>query len=191
MSVILASGSPRRKELLERMGVDFLIRTAPHDETMNPFGVPADEVAAVSLRKAEAVAPHCLEEDIIVAADTVVVCDGLVMGKSQSEAKAFSMLRRLSGREHQVMTGLTVMCGDQAETTTVITTLRFRQLSDEEILAYIATGEPMDKAGAYGIQGLAAMFVVGIDGDYYNVMGLPVCTLTTMLRKQGVKLLGC
>ena len=191
MSVILASGSPRRKELLERMGVDFLIRTAPHDETMNPFGVPADEVAAVSLRKAEAVAPLCLEEDIIVAADTVVVCDGLVMGKPQSEAKAFSMLRRLSGREHQVMTGLTVMCGDQAETTTVITTLRFRPLVDEEILAYIATGEPMDKAGAYGIQGLAAMFVVGIDGDYYNVMGLPVCTLTTMLRKQGVKLLGC
>ena len=191
MSVILASGSPRRKELLERMGVDFLIRTAPHDETMNPFGVPADEVAAVSLRKAEAVAPPCLEEDIIVAADTVVVCDGLVMGKPQSETKAFSMLRRLSGREHQVMTGLTVMCGDQAETTTVVTTLRFRQLSDEEILAYIATGEPMDKAGAYGIQGLAAMFVVGIDGDYYNVMGLPVCTLTTMLRKQGVKLLGC
>ena len=126
-----------------------------------------------------------------MAADTVVVCDGLVMGKPQSEAKAFSMLRRLSGREHQVMTGLTVMCGDQAETTTVVTTLRFRQLSDEEILAYIATGEPMDKAGAYGIQGLAAMFVVGIDGDYYNVMGLPVCTLTTMLRKQGVKLLGC
>ena len=89
------------------------------------------------------------------------------------------------------MTGLTVMQGDLAETTTVTTTLRFRPLSDLEIHNYIATGEPADKAGAYGIQGMASMFVVGLDGDYYNVMGLPICTLTLMLRKHGVKLLGC
>ena len=89
------------------------------------------------------------------------------------------------------MTGLTVMQGDLAETTTVTTTLRFRPLSDLEIRNYIATGEPADKAGAYGIQGMASMFVVGLDGDYYNVMGLPICTLTLMLRKHGVKLLGC
>ena len=101
------------------------------------------------------------------------------------------MLRRLAGREHQVMTGLTVLGPDRTENLTVTTTLRFRALSDTEIRNYIATGEPMDKAGAYGIQGLASMFVVGLDGDYYNVMGLPICTLTLLLRRFGIKLLGC
>ena len=101
------------------------------------------------------------------------------------------MLRRLSGREHQVMTGLSVLCGSKEETTTVTTTLRFRSLSEREISAYVATGEPMDKAGAYAIQGLASIFVTGLDGDYYNVMGLPVCTLAGMLRRDGVTLLGC
>ena len=173
------------------MGLDFIIRTAPHDETMNLFSTPSDEVARVSRLKAQAVYPLCHEDDIIVAADTIVVCDGRIMGKPRSENDAFSMLRRLSGREHQVMTGLTVTQGDNAETVTVTTTLRFRPLSDTEIRNYIATGEPMDKAGAYGIQGIASMFVVGLDGDYYNVMGLPICTLTLMLRKHGVKLLGC
>ncbi len=191
MDIILASASPRRQELLQRMGLDFIIRTAPHDETMNLFSTPSDEVARVSRLKAQAVYPLCHEDDIIVAADTIVVCDGRIMGKPRSENDAFSMLRRLSGREHQVMTGLTVAQGDNTETVTVTTTLRFRPLSDTEIRNYIATGEPMDKAGAYGIQGIASMFVVGLDGDYYNVMGLPVCTLTLMLRKHGVKLLGC
>lgn len=191
MGIILASTSPRRKELLERMGLDFVVRVAHHDETMNPFNNPAEEVARVSALKARAVYPNCLDDDIIISADTIVVCDGLMMGKPHSESEAFSMLRRLSGRDHQVMTGLTILEGECEETTTVTTTLRFRHLSDEEIRAYIATREPMDKAGAYAIQGYAAMFVVGLDGDYYNVMGLPVCTLTLMLRRLGVKLLGC
>ena len=191
MGIILASASPRRRELLKLMGLDFTIRTASHDETMDPSAAPADEVARVSLLKAQAVCPSCAEEDIIIAADTIVVCDSLVMGKPHSEQDAFSMLRRLSGRDHQVMTGLTVMQGKNAETVTVTTTLHFRDLSDEEIRAYIATGEPKDKAGAYAVQGLAAMFVVKLDGDYYNVMGLPVCTLATMLRKRGVRILGC
>ncbi len=190
MAIILASSSPRRQELLARMGLDFFVRTAEHDETLNPFGNPADEVARLSVLKAQAVYPLCQDGDIIIAADTVVVCDGLIMGKPRSEADAFSMLRRLSGRDHQVMTGLSVLCDDKVESVTVTTTLRLRPLSAEEIRAYIATGEPMDKAGAYGIQGLAAMFVVGLDGDYYNVMGLPVCTLTQLLRSRGVKLLG-
>ena len=190
MGIILASTSPRRRELMERMGLDFVVRTAPHDETLNPFNSPADEVARLSMLKAKAVYPHCNDEDIIVAADTIVVCDGLMMGKPRSESEAFSMLRRLSGRDHQVMTGLTVMYGDEVVNTTVTTTLRMRHLSDAEIRAYIATGEPMDKAGAYGVQGRACIFVVGIDGDYYNVMGLPVCTLAGILRKFGVKLLG-
>lgn len=190
MEIVLASASPRRSELLERMGLEFVVRTGEHDETMNLSADPADEVARVSLLKAKAVSPFCRADDVIIAADTIVVCDGLVMGKPRSEPDAFSMLRRLSGRNHEVMSGLCVMKGDFVETTTVTTTLRFRHLSDEEIRAYIATGEPMDKAGAYAIQGLAAMFTVGIDGDYYNVMGLPVCTLSSILRKLGVKLLG-
>lgn len=191
MDIILASSSPRRQDLLRRMGLDYIVRTAPHDETMNLFAPPIDEVAAVSHRKVESVYPLCHDDDVIIGADTIVVCDGRIMGKPRSETDAFSMLRRLSGREHQVMTGLTVALGDRFETTSVVTKLRFRPLSDREIRNYIATGEPMDKAGAYGIQGLAAMFVVGLDGDYYNVMGLPVCTLTLMLRKFGVKLLDC
>lgn len=191
MSIILASSSPRRKELMERMGLEFIIRTAQHDETMNPDGDPADEVADVSRRKAYAVQPLCTADDIIVAADTVVVCDGLIMGKPHDFEDAVNMLRRLSGREHQVMTGLTVSCGNRTETKTVITAVRFRPMSDAEIRAYVATGEPMDKAGAYGVQGLAAMFIEGLDGDFYNVMGLPVCTLAAMLRGYGVKLFGC
>ena len=191
MGIILASESPRRKELLHRIGLDFDVRTAEHDETMNPFANPADEVERVSRLKAQAVYPLCNDDDIIIAADTIVVCDGLVMGKPRSESEAFSMLRRLAGREHQVMTGLSIMTGEEVESTCVVTTLRLRPLSDEEIRAYIATGEPMGKAGGYAIQGLASIFIVGIDGDYYNVMGMPVCTLAVMLRKHGVNLLGC
>ena len=191
MGIILASASPRRKELLHLMGLDFDVRTASHDETMNPFANPADEVERVSRLKAQAVYPLCNDDDIIIAADTIVVCDGLVMGKPRSDSDAFSMLRRLAGREHQVMTGLSIMKGEELESTCVVTTLRFRPMSDEEIRAYVSTGEPMGKAGGYAIQGMAATFTVGIDGDYYNVMGLPVCTLTVMLRRHGVKILGC
>ena len=190
MGLILASASPRRSELLSRMGLDFVVRTAACDETLDPFSAPEDEAARLSLMKAQAVRPRCNEEDVIVAADTIVVCDSLMMGKPRSESDAFSMLQRLSGREHQVMTGLTVLSEKHQETVTVTTGVRMRELSDEEIRAYIATGEPMGKAGAYAVQGLASMFIMGIDGDYYNVMGLPVCTLTTILRKCGIKPLG-
>ena len=190
MGLILASASPRRYELLSRMGLEFVVRTAACDETLDPFAAPEDEVARLSLMKARAVLPQCDSDDVIVAADTIVVCDSLMMGKPHSESDAFSMLQRLSGRAHQVMTGLTVMKGNHQETITVTTEVRMRHLSDEEIRAYIATGEPMGKAGAYAVQGLAAMFIMGIDGDYYNVVGLPVCTLTTMLRKCGIKPLG-
>lgn len=191
MAIILASKSPRRKELLERMGLEFIVKAPKTDEKMDPFAHPSDEVARISLAKAQAVAAHFKPEDIVIGADTIVVCDGLVMGKPRSESDAFSMLRRLSGRDHQVMTGLTVLGQGRTENLTVTTTLRMRPLSDTEIRNYIATGESLDKAGGYGIQGRAAMFIVGIDGDFYNVMGLPVCTLTTLLRRFGVKLLGC
>ena len=191
MAIILASKSPRRQELLARMGLEFTVKASRIDEKTDPFAHPSDEVARISLAKAQVVVDSCAPEDIIISADTIVVCDGLMMGKPHSESEAFSMLRRLSGRDHQVMTGLTVIGDGRTENLTVTTTLRFRALSDQEIRNYIATGEPMDKAGAYGIQGLASMFVVGLDGDYYNVMGLPICTLTVLLRRFGVKLLGC
>ena len=180
MQLILASQSPRRKELLGLFHIPFTIRVADIDETMDSALPPQREVARVSRLKANAT-PHG-EQDVVVAADTIVVCDGKVLGKPKSEDDAFSMLRLLSGKDHQVMTGLTVLRGNAATVHTEITDIHFRDLSDEEIRAYIRTGEPMDKAGAYGIQGGAALFVERINGDYYNVMGLPVCRLGQILK---------
>ena len=181
MEIILASGSPRRRELMGLYGVPFTVRAADIDETMDPSKAPFDEVARVSRRKAEAVPRE--PDDVVIAADTIVVCDGKVLGKPHSREAAAQMLRTLSGSTHQVMTGCTVLRGSRAETFTQVTELHFRALSEAEIDAYIATGEPMDKAGAYGIQGGAALFCEGMTGDYYNVMGLPVCRLQQSLRR--------
>ena len=181
MKLILASASPRRRELLGLFHVPFEIRVADIDETMDPEKAPFDEVARVSWMKAQAVPRE--GEDVVIAADTIVVCEGKVLGKPHSAEEAVSMLRLLSGRDHQVMTGMTVICGDRERTCTEVTDLHFRELSDKEIRAYVATGEPMDKAGAYGIQGGAALFCTHMVGDYYNVMGLPVCRLGLMLRE--------
>ena len=180
MQLILASQSPRRKELLGLFRIPFTVRVADIDEAMDPGKAPFDEVARVSRLKAEAVPRE--EEDIVIAADTIVVCGGCVLGKPKDEADAFRMLRMLSGKDHQVMTGLTVLKGDTAVTCTEVTDIHFRALTDGEIAAYIRTGEPMDKAGAYGIQGGAALFAERLVGDYYNVMGLPVCRLGQILR---------
>ena len=178
--LILASQSPRRKELLGLFRIPFTVRVADIDEAMDPGKAPFDEVARVSRLKAEAVPREA--EDIVIAADTIVVCGGCVLGKPKDEADAFRMLRMLSGKDHQVMTGLTVLKGDTAVTCTEVTDIHFRALTDGEIAAYIRTGEPMDKAGAYGIQGGAALFAERLVGDYYNVMGLPVCRLGQILR---------
>lgn len=175
MQLILASASPRRKALLSLFGIPFTVRAADIDETMDPEKPPFDEVARVSRTKALAVSRG--EEDIVIAADTIVVCQGKVLGKPHSEDEAASMLRLLSGRDHQVMTGCTILFGNRAETFTEVTSLHFRPLSDKEILKYVQSGEPMDKAGSYGIQGGAALFCEKLEGDYYNVMGLPVCRL--------------
>ena len=181
MTLILASASPRRQELLKLFGVPFVIRAADIDETMDPGSAPFDEVGRVSRLKALAV-PHG-SGDVVIAADTIVVCAGRVLGKPHSEAEATEMLRLLSGRDHQVMTGCTVLRGDSCETFTEVTDLHFRPLSEKEIARYVASGEPMDKAGAYGIQGGAALFCQRMVGDYYNVMGLPVCRLGEVLRQ--------
>lgn len=175
MQLILASASPRRKALLSLLGIPFTVRAADIDETMDPEKPPFDEVARVSRLKALAVRRE--EEDVVIAADTIVVCQGKVLGKPHSEAEAASMLRLLSGRDHQVMTGCTILFGNRAETFTEVTSLHFRPLSEKEIQKYVQSGEPMDKAGSYGIQGGAALFCEKLEGDYYNVMGLPVCRL--------------
>jgi len=188
MQLILASASPRRQELLKLFGVPFAVRVADIDETMDPGKLPFDEVGRVSCRKALAVDRDT--DDVVIAADTIVVCQGRVLGKPHSEAEAEAMLRLLSGRDHQVMTGVTVLCGDLAETFTEVTDLHFRELSDSEIQRYVRSGEPMDKAGAYGIQGGAALFCQRMVGDYYNVMGLPVCRLGQVLRASVPQLMG-
>ena len=181
MSLILASASPRRKELLGLFHIPFEIRVADIDEAMDPGKSPFDEVARVSRLKALAVNRE--DNDTVIAADTIVVCCGRVLGKPKSEEDAVEMLHLLSGRDHQVMTGVTVLRGEKCETFTEVTDIHFRELSDREIRAYVATGEPMDKAGSYGIQGGAALFCTHMVGDFYNVMGLPVCRLGQALRK--------
>ncbi len=181
MQLILASASPRRRELLGLFCIPFTVRIADIDESMDPSRSPFDEVDRVSRAKALAVPRDA--DDIVIAADTIVVCQGRVLGKPKTEAEAREMLALLSGRDHQVMTGCTVLKGQQSETFTEVTDLHFRPLSQKEIDKYVATGEPMDKAGAYGIQGGAALFCERMVGDYYNVMGLPVCRLGQTLAR--------
>ena len=181
MQLILASQSPRRKELLGLFHIPFTVRIADIDETMDPAKAPYDEVARVSLLKAKAV--EAAAEDVVIAADTIVVCDGRTLGKPHSEEEAAGMLRLLSGRDHQVMTGMTVLRGNTHRSITEVTDIHFRALSENEIARYVASGEPMDKAGAYGIQGGAALFAEKMVGDYYNVMGLPVCRLWQLLSQ--------
>ena len=181
MELILASQSPRRKELLGLFGLPFVIRVADIDETMDKTASAYDEVARVSREKAMAV--ERARGDIVVAADTIVVCENKVLGKPHSQEGAMQMLRLLSGRDHQVMTGMTVLRDEKCLSCTQVTDIHFRELSQKEIAAYVATGEPMDKAGAYGIQGGAALFAEKMVGDYYNVMGLPVCKLRILLEQ--------
>ena len=181
MNLILASQSPRRRELLGLFRIPFAVRVADIDEAMDPDKAAYDEVARVSRLKAEAISRE--PEDVVIAADTIVVCQGRILGKPRNEADAVAMLQLLSGRDHQVMTGMTVLRGDRIISHTEVTDIHFRPLTDDEIRAYVASGEPMDKAGAYGIQGGAALFCEKMSGDYYNVVGLPVCKLGMMLKE--------
>ena len=186
MNIILASQSPRRKELLERMGLSgFEIIPAQGDESCPPGSTPAEMVEELSRRKcAEIAAAH--PDALVIAADTVVAAGGQILGKPRSGEQAAQMLRLLSGRENRVYTGLTVSRGGEAVTEHEITDVRFRPLSELDVSRYITTGEPMDKAGAYGVQGYGCVLVEGIFGDYYNVMGLPVCRLARLLARFGV-----
>lgn len=186
--LILASSSPRRRELLAMLGARFDVRSPEADESYDPSLPPEEIVKTISEKKALAARASSGPEDTIVAADTMVFSDGLRLGKPRSGDEARAMLSSLSGRTHRVCTGLTVCRGDRAETRAETTLVTFRDLTDAEIDAYIATGEPMDKAGAYGVQGRAALFVERIEGDFFNVMGLPLCLLGRVLREFGVEL---
>ncbi len=181
MGLILASASPRRRELLSLFHCPFTVRAADIDETMDPDAPADQEVARLSREKALAVARE--PGDTVVAADTIVVCQGRILGKPHCREEAVAMLTLLSGRDHQVMTGCTVLRDGVWETFTEVTDLHFRPLSPGEIHRYVDSGEPMDKAGAYGIQGGAALFCEKLVGDYYNVMGLPVCRLGQALAR--------
>lgn len=190
MDIVLASGSPRRRELLEQMGLKhYHIVTPDVDEHMEGHPAPDELVEALSRRKAEAVREKAGADALVIAADTVVALDGAILGKPHSREQAAAMLAALSGREHAVYTGLTVLRGERAVTEHERTTVTFRELTEAEISAYVSTGEPMDKAGAYGIQGVGALLITGISGDYFNVMGLPVCRLGRMLGEFGVDVL--
>ena len=172
--ISLASQSPRRQELMNLTGLPFTVRVADVDETMDKSLPVQQEVTRVSRLKAQTIAAGAAADDIVIAADTIVVIDGRELGKPRSEQEALDMLRLLSS---------------QLESEAVVTKVTFRTLCDEELRAYIKTGEPMDKAGSYGIQGYGAMFVKCIEGDYFSVMGLPLCPLCRMLRAFGVSIL--
>lgn len=191
MRVVLASASPRRRALLGMLGIrDLLVVPARTEEAGWPGLPPAELVTRLSGAKAEEVAARLMDADtVVIGADTVVVLDGRILGKPRDKREAVGMLTALSGREHRVYTGVTVLGGDaRRQSGAEETAVRFRALTQREIHAYVETGEPMDKAGAYGVQGLASLFVEGIRGDFFNVVGLPLCRLGIMLRKAGVEL---
>lgn len=180
MNLVLASRSPRRAELLSSAGIEFQIRVADVDEAVIPGEAPLEYVTRLAREKAAAVPAS--PDEIILGADTTVVIDGQILGKPEDAADASRMLRALSGREHQVITGVCVRRGDDVQAGAVTTTVWFRTMSEAEIAGYVASGEPMDKAGAYGIQGLAAQFIPRIDGSYANVVGLPVHLVCDLLE---------
>jgi septum formation protein len=181
--VVLASQSPRRRELLTLIGVRHEVRPANIDETYFPGEVPRSHAERLAREKAEAIAAP---DAVIIASDTIVVVDGDVLGKPRDEAEAERMLRRLSGRSHVVITAVAARWQGRLLSATEEVGVTFRALSDEDIRAYIATGEPMDKAGAYGIQGFGATIVERVDGDYFAVMGLPLNRLTRLLESLGL-----
>ena len=182
--LILASQSPRRKWILSEMGLTYTVRVSNADETPPAGAAPQEAAVAVAARKAQTVERG--PDDVVIGADTTVLTpDGEVFGKPHSREEAERMLQALSGRTHVVITGIAVLRGDTLLQRAVETRVRFRDLTAAEIEAYIDTGEPFDKAGAYGIQGRAAWLVDVIDGDFFNVVGLPVAPLGEMLREVG------
>ena len=179
--LVLASQSPRRSEILRQAGIPFTVRAADVDESVRPGESPGAYVQRLAEAKAMAVAAAA--EETVLGADTTVVIDGEILAKPADARDAHRMLARLSGRRHEVLTGICLRRGTQANCDIATTAVIFTPLSEREIAEYVASGEPMDKAGGYGIQGLASKFVERIEGDYFNVMGLPVALVYKKLRQ--------
>lgn len=190
--IILASKSPRRHDILNLAGYSHTVMVSDADETL-PAGIsPADAVRVLSVRKAEAVLSELnnegSEDFVIIAADTVVEFEGDIFGKPKDEADARRMLSAMSGKSHYVHTGVTVTDGERTVSETVSARVVMREITSEELEGYIASGAPMDKAGAYGIQGTAGAFVSSVEGDFFSIMGLPMCRLSEILREYGIGL---
>lgn len=187
MKIVLASQSPRRRQLLGQMGLEFTTQSPEIDESAFHGRDARDLVETLSREKARWVARQQTPDTLVIGADTVVVLDRAILGKPRDGAEAEAMLAALSGRDHQVFTGVTLCQGDRILTQAEETQVTFRPLTSQEIRQYVSTGEPMDKAGSYGIQGYGCLLVEGIRGDYFNVVGLPVCRLGRMLARFGIE----
>lgn len=183
--IILASKSPRKRAILEQVGLPFIIDASDCDEENIKFKTPREMVRKLSLEKAKIIAKRHPNE-IILAADTTVIFKNQIIGKPKSKKDAFRILKLLSGKTHEVITGFTIVGKQKIKTYHVTSRVKFKKLSDKEINAYIATGEPMDKAGGYGIQEKGGLFVENIEGDYFNVVGLPIAAVSERLKEFGV-----
>ncbi|MBS1800057.1 MAG: septum formation inhibitor Maf [Acidobacteria bacterium] len=189
--LILASSSPRRHELLKQAGFDFTVEAADIDERIQPGETPAKYVQRLAVEKAQAVYDRARHEEdsgeplLVLGADTTVVSDGEILGKPADQVDARRMLQRLAGRTHQVLTGIAVVSSRGVVSEVEITQVFFDLIDEQELLRYLASGEPMDKAGAYGIQGYAARWIPRIEGCYFNVMGLPLARTIALIAKAG------
>lgn len=184
--LVLASSSPRRRELLKTIGLEFVVLSPEIDENIENSSKPEELVVELARQKAQAVEQKVDKGDIIISADTIVVYRKSILGKPTDEYEAFNMLKRLSGKWHKVFTGVCIRITGEEITFYEVTKVKFRELQDEEIVYYISTKEPLDKAGAYGIQGLGGAFVEKIVGDYTNVVGLPLPKLWKILFDRGI-----
>lgn len=185
MRLVLASGSPRRREILRLLGLDHEVRPSEVEETLRSGESPAAAARRLAVEKATASAGAANE--MILGADTLVVLGTEILGKPVDAADAIRMLLRLQGRDHEVYTGLALCLGKRVEADVAVTRVWFRPLDAAECEEYVASGEPLDKAGAYGIQGLGAVLVERIEGEYFNVMGLPVQLMLSLLARQGLR----
>lgn len=183
--IVLASGSPRRKELLKKICAEFFIESCDAEEITCAENPKTLAVANATL-KAETVAKK-FPRDTVIGADTIVVLDGKIFGKPEGERGAFEMLKTLSGRRHEVITGLAIVTGGKTFTASEVTEVFFGEMSDEDILNYVATGEPLDKSGSYALQGDTAQFIEKIHGDWANVVGLPLYRLRLLAKSVGIK----
>ena len=187
LPLILASSSPRRAELLQAAGISFRVQAANVDEAVQTGERSIDYVIRLAREKASVVAELCQESAVVLGADTIVVIENELIGKPADEDDARRMLRMLSGKWHEVLTGVALITTREARTDAATTRVKFAPLSDDEIEWYVESGEPSDKAGAYAIQGLASRFVERIEGSYSNVVGLPVETVWRLLKEMGIE----